>query len=86
MECKNWTVHFKNFDNFHPFNRRKVRHVQLSSNFFLLLSLISHSRARFEYVFLKKDTSKVEILSRFPLIDFFGSKRPFLWRRFSLKY
>ena len=37
----------------HPFNCRKVGRVQLSSNFFLLLSLISHSHARFEYVFQK---------------------------------
>ena len=34
-------------------NRRKVGRVQLSSNFFLLLSLITHSRARFEHVFFK---------------------------------
>ena len=38
----------------HPFNCRKVGCVQLSSNFFLLLSLISHSRARFKHAFLKK--------------------------------
>ena len=44
-----------------PFNCRKVGRVQLSSNFFLLLSLISHSRTRFEHIFLK-NTSKVEIL------------------------
>ena len=31
-----------------------LRRVQLSSNFFLLLSLISHSRPRFEHVVLKK--------------------------------
>ena len=35
----------------HPFNCRNVGQVQLSSNFFLLLSLISHSRARFEHAF-----------------------------------
>ena len=37
-----------------PFNSRKVGCVQLSSNFFLLLSLILHSRLRFEHVFFKK--------------------------------
>ena len=31
-----------------PFTCRKVGHVKLSSIFFLLLSLISHSRVRFE--------------------------------------
>ena len=36
-----------------PFNCRKVGRVQLSSSFFLLLSLISHSRATFEHVFFK---------------------------------
>ena len=35
----------------HPFNCRKVGRVQLSSNFFVLLSLIRHSRARFEDFF-----------------------------------
>ena len=44
-----------------PFNCRKVGRVQLSSNFFLLLALISHPRTRFEHIFLK-NTSKVEIL------------------------
>ena len=45
-------MYFKKLETFHlspiPFNCRKVGRVQLSSNFFLSLSLISHSRARFE--------------------------------------
>ena len=44
---KNWT--FSPL----PFNCKKAGRVQLSSNFFLLLSPISHSRARFEHVFEK---------------------------------
>ena len=37
----------------HSFNCWKVGRVQLSSNFFLLLSLILHSRVGFEHAFLK---------------------------------
>ena len=42
-KCKNWIVYFKKIDNFspHPFNRKKVGRVQLSSNFLLMLSLIA---------------------------------------------
>ena len=36
-----------------PFNCRKVGYALLSSNFFLLLSLISHSPARVEQVFFR---------------------------------
>ena len=45
----NWIVYFKP----HPFNCGKVGRVEISSNFFLLLSLISDSLTRFEHVFLK---------------------------------
>ena len=37
-----------------PFNCRKVRRAQLSSIFFLLVSLISQTGARSEQFFLKK--------------------------------
>ena len=37
-----------------PFSCRKVGRAQLSSIFFLLVSLISQTGARFEHVFLKK--------------------------------
>ena len=60
-KCKNWIVNVKKFNcrkvehvqlssNFFLFNCTKVGRVQLSSNFFPLLSLISPSRMRFEYV------------------------------------
>ena len=57
-----------------PFNCRKVGRVQLSYNFLLLLSLISHPRTRFEHIFLK-NTSKVEILQ-------WSKKR--LWKVFDI--
>ena len=51
----NWIVYFEKFDNSHlfRFNCRKVGYALPSSNFFLLLSLISHSRARFEHVLFR---------------------------------
>ena len=60
-KCKNWIVNVKKFNcrkvehvqlssNFFLFHCTKVGRVQLSSNFFPLLSLISPSRMRFEYV------------------------------------
>ena len=54
-KCKNWIAYFKIIWQFspHPFNFSKVGRVQLSFNFLLLLSIISHSLARFEHVFLK---------------------------------
>ena len=51
---KNWIVYFKKFDNFHLFHLI-VENLDMF-NFhpiFLLLSLISHSLARFEHFFLK---------------------------------
>ena len=58
-----------------PFSCRKVR-VQLSSSFFVLLSLISHSGARFEHVFYWKNTSKVGIIQR---------RKTRLWKIFKIK-
>ena len=48
----------------HPFNCRKVGRVQLSSNFYPLLSLISHSRTRFEHGFLKTDIKSGNIIEK----------------------
>ena len=59
-KCRNWIVYLKKNWQFDSWTfsqldslQLTVRRVQLSSNFFLLLSLISHSCARFEDVFLK---------------------------------
>ena len=59
-ECKNWIGQFSPL----PFICRKVGRVQLSSSFFLLLSLISRSRTRFEHVFLKKYIKSGNITER----------------------
>ena len=48
----------------HPFNCRKVGRVQLSSNFYPLLLLISHSRTRFEHAFLKTDIKSGNIIEK----------------------
>ena len=52
-KCKSWIGYFKKFDNFHLIHLivKEVGRVQLSSNILLLLSLLSHSRARFEHGF-----------------------------------
>ena len=58
QKCKN-CVFLKNCQfSPHPSNCGKVGRVQLSSNFFLLSSLISHSHAKFEQIFFKKIYTK----------------------------
>ena len=63
---KNLIVEKLDMFNFHPIVFylivRKLEVFNFHPIFFLLLSLISPSRMRFEYVFLKKHTSKLEIL------------------------
>ena len=63
MEVSKLDSVFKKLDNFNLFHLIAEK-LDVSSNFFLLLSLISHSCARFGYSFLHGSTSKVEILQR----------------------
>ena len=54
MECKNCIVYFKKFDNFHLIHLVVGTLEEFNFHqFFLLLSLITHSRARFDHVFFK---------------------------------
>ena len=61
----------------HPFNCKNVEHVQLSSNFLLLLSLIAsyHTHVPDLKTLFKKCTSEVGILQR---------RKARLWKAFSI--